>query len=190
MIRASVVVVGASLGGLAAVETVLRRLPARFPVPVALVQHRRADSDSRLVELLQAHSALKILEPEDKDPLLPGHFYVAPPNYHMMIDKDSIALSVDPPVSHARPSIDVLFESAAATHGASTVGVILTAASEDGARGAAAIKRAGGHLLVQDPNTAESPVAARATLARTPVDGVLRLERLADELVALCRRGL
>jgi two-component system chemotaxis response regulator CheB len=184
-----IVAVGASLGGLQAMQSLLRGIPASFEVAVLIAQHRRADPASMLVELLQKHCALPVSEPEDKTPIERGHVYVAPSDYHLLVEDKHVALSVDPPVCYARPSIDVLFESVADAYGPAAVGVILTNSNEDGAAGARAIKRAGGQLIVQDPDTAESPVGPRAVLALTEVDAILPIESIADALVKLCQRG-
>ncbi|HEY0711148.1 MAG TPA: chemotaxis protein CheB [Polyangia bacterium] len=180
------VVVGASLGGLTAVRKILSALPADFRPAVAIVQHRRADADSHLPEILAASTPLPLIEVEDKEDIRPGRIYLAPANYHLLVEDNSFFLSIDAPVSFARPSIDVLFEAAADRFGPAVVAVVLTGSSDDGAAGARAIKRAGGTVLVQDPREAESPVLPKATLAATPVDGVLPLPKLADRLVTLC----
>jgi two-component system, chemotaxis family, protein-glutamate methylesterase/glutaminase len=185
MSRFDVVAIGASLGGLNAVETLLEALPKTYPAALLIVQHRRADSDSRLLELLRSHSRLPVSEPEDKQPLEPGHVYLAPPNYHMLVERGLLSLSIDPPVAFARPSIDVLFESVADAYGPRAVGVVLTGSNHDGAAGAAAIKRRGGIVLVQDPSSAEAPETPRAALAATCVDAVLRLPALALHLNAI-----
>ena len=182
-----IVAVGASLGGLHALQTLLRGIPATFGCSVVVAQHRRVDADSRLRELLAGASKLPVLEPEDRTPLQVNHVYVAPSDYHMLVEPGLVVLSIDAPVHHARPSIDVLFESVADAYGPAAVAVVLTNSNEDGARGAAAIKAAGGKVYVQDPDTAESPIGPRATLARTAVDGVLGLEQLPRALVRLCR---
>lgn len=187
MSNVQIVGIGASLGGLEAITILLRALPADFKPPVVVVQHRMPQSEGVLVELLQAHSALPVVEPDDKDPIEPGHVYVAPPNYHLLAEPGSLALSVDPPVSYARPSIDVLFESLADSYGDGVLGVVLTGSNRDGAAGAAAIKEAGGRLFVQDPNTAESPILPRAVLDATRADEVLDLKQIARRL-ALCGR--
>ena len=163
----------------------LRALPRELPASVTVAQHRRADPESRLLSLLARECALPVIEPEDKAPLEKGHVYLAPSDYHLLVERGSLALSVDPPVQYARPSIDVLFESVADAYGPAAVGVMLTSSSADGAMGAAAIKRAGGQVLVQDPETAESPVGPRAVLALTAVDGVLPLEGIGEALAAL-----
>lgn len=184
-----IIAVGASLGGLAAIQVLLRALPAELGCPVALVQHRRADPDSHLAELLSRHSALPVCEPEDKTPIERNRVYLAPSDYHLLVDRDEFALSVDPPVHFARPSIDVLFESVADAYGAAAIAVVLTSSNEDGAKGALSIKRAGGKVLVQDPAQAESAVGPLAVLAKTKVDGVFRVERLGEALVGLVALG-
>jgi two-component system chemotaxis response regulator CheB len=184
--RFKIVVVGASLGGLHALEAILSALPEDFPLPVAVVQHRSVLSGEAWVHVLQRHSRLKVREPLDKDPIQPGRVYIAPPDYHLLVDDGAFALSTDEPVLFARPSIDVLFESVADAFGSGTIGVVLTGASEDGARGAARIKRRGGYLVVQDPETAESPVMPRAALAAQP-DQVLPLGEIGAFLDRFCR---
>jgi two-component system chemotaxis response regulator CheB len=181
-----VVAIGASLGGLAAVETLLEALPSDFQCAVVIVQHRRADSDSRLCELLASHCQLPVHEPEDKDPLEAGHVYLCPPNYHLLVERGSLALSIDPPVSFARPSVDVLFQSVADAYGARAVAVVLTGSNHDGAAGAAAIKQRGGRVLVQDPRSAESADAPLAAIEATAVDEVLDLAGIAERLIELC----
>jgi two-component system chemotaxis response regulator CheB len=186
MNEARIVAVGASLGGLDAIETVLEGLPADFAATVVLVQHRSVERESRLVDLLGHHSLLPVSEPDDKEPIEPGHVYLAPSNYHLIVERGFFSLSTDPPVWFARPSIDVLFESVADTYGAEAIAVMLTSSNDDGAAGAHALKRAGGRVLVQDPATAESPIAPRAVLARTPVDAILRLDEIASYLRREC----
>lgn len=182
-----VIAIGASLGGLAALQSVLSALPADLPASVIVAQHRRADSESRLSWLLSRACVLPVIEPEDKLPLQPGHVYLAPSDYHLLVEPGWLALSVDPPVQYARPSIDVLFESLADAYGPRAAGVMLTSSSADGADGAAAIKRAGGRVLVQEPESAESPVGPRAVIARTPVDAVLPLAAIAAAVVRLAQ---
>ncbi len=183
-----IVVIGASLGGLHAVETLLRSLPADFPRPVAIVQHREAGSDDRLGELLQSHTALPVAEAEDKETIVPGRVYLAPADYHLLIENGHFALSTEPPVWHARPSIDVLFESAADARGAQVIGVILSGANEDGACGLAAIKRRGGIAVVQDPATAEANAMPNAAIAAAEPDQVLPLEEIVPFLNHVCGR--
>jgi len=182
------VVIGTSLGGLTALEILLARLPAGFPVPVVVVQHRDVRSHS-LTMILQRSTRLRVREPQDKDPFLPGTVYLAPPDYHLLIEAEGYALSTDAPVCYARPSIDVLFESAAEAFPRGVIGVILTGASSDGAQGAAALKRAGGYLIVQEPSSAECSAMPAATLEATQADQVLPLADIAAALVKLCATG-
>ena len=179
------VVIGASLGGLKALASILSELPADFPLPIAIVQHRTRDNGNSLRSILQLISNLTLEEPNDKAEIKPGRVYLAPPNYHLLVEKGHFALSTDPPVEYSRPSIDVLFESAALAYGASLIGIILTGANRDGARGASLIKHYGGYVIVQDPQTAESPAMPEAVLGMTPVDRVLPLEEIAAALVQI-----
>jgi two-component system, chemotaxis family, protein-glutamate methylesterase/glutaminase len=184
--RPEVITVGTSLGGLQAIMGVLRPLPADLRVPILIVQHRGPASDSRLVAMLQDHTALKVLEAEDKAPLAPGTVYIAAPDYHLLVEEPgAIALSTDAPVRSARPSIDVLFETAADAYGPGVLGVLLTGASADGASGLARIKAAGGKAIVQDPATAECATMPAAGIAAAPVDYILPLESIGEYLVTL-----
>lgn len=192
--RFELVVMGTSLGGLHALEVVLGSLPEDFRLPIAVVQHRSRDSDSILRSLLQRHCALPVREVTDKDPIVPGCVYLAPANYHLLVEPDHFALSTEAPVIYSRPSIDVLFESAAVAYGSGVIGVIMTSANTDGVSGACSIKAQGGWLIVQDPAQAASRILPEATLAATPVDQVLLLEAISRSLIDLaalpgCERG-
>jgi two-component system chemotaxis response regulator CheB len=177
-----IVVVGASTGGLKALQVLLGGLPEEFSLPVVMVQHRGRDMEIGLCEFLGRSSRLPVTEPEDKEPLLPGHAYLAPRDYHLLIQSGSFALSIDPPVGFARPSIDVLFESAADEYRERTVGVILTGANHDGARGLARIKEQGGLTLVEDPLTAACREMPDAAINLTKVDRILPLQEIAAGL--------
>ena len=170
------IVVGCSWGGLAALGRLLEHLPDEVDVPIAIAQHRGPDSlRGALQAALQRHLARPVVEAADKDPIEPGHVYVAPPDYHLLVEVGSFALSVDERVQHARPSIDVLFESAADAYGAGMIGVVLTGANADGAAGLARIAARGGVAIVQDPETAEAREMPEAALAAAPAT-VLPLE--------------
>lgn len=184
---AALVVVGASLGGVAALQVLLSELPATFAPPLVVVQHRGRASDDGLARLLQARSPLPVCEPDDKQRLEGGHVYLAPADYHVLVERGALALSTDGPVQHARPSIDVLFESAADAYGRETVGVILTGANRDGAQGCARIKERGGVVLVQDPADAESRFMPAAAIAAAHVDKILPLGELGPFLADVCR---
>ncbi len=181
----ALIAIGASVGGLEAISTILGGLPRGFPAAIAIVQHRRADSDSRLESLLASKCRLTVHVTDDKDPIEAGHVYVGPPDYHLLIDGDVFSLSIDEPVGWSRPSIDVLFESAADARNRPLVGVLLTAASSDGAQGMVAIAKRGGVTIVQDPEEAESPIAPLAAIARTPIDHVVPVAKIAPLLLSL-----
>jgi two-component system chemotaxis response regulator CheB len=179
---------GASWGGLGALERVLGGLPRSFRTPIAVAQHRSPDGSSEgLARLLAAHAAMPVVDAEDKQPIEPGTVYLAPPDYHLYVEPDGFALSVDDAVLYSRPSIDVLFESAADQTGLAVLGVVLTGSNEDGAAGAAALAASGAPVLVQDPATAESPVAPRAALARVPGAEVVPLPEIAGRITAWVR---
>lgn len=177
------IVIGTSLGGLRALETLLTALPPEFALPLAIVQHRHRSSDGEMLNFLQQGCPLPLVEPQDKQVILPGHVYIAPADYHLLVEPGYFSLSTDAPVCHARPSIDVLFETAADAYGRQCLGVILTGASEDGARGLACIQASGGMALVQLPSTAESAVMPKAAIARVPGAKVLPLTEIPVFLV-------
>jgi two-component system chemotaxis response regulator CheB len=178
------VVMGTSLGGMQALETILHGLMPDFPLPIAIVQHRGVDwgVQSELTRLLQLHCALPLTEAGDKDPIRSGCVYLAPADYHLLVEEDRFALSVDARLCHARPSIDVLFESAAVAYREGVLAVVLTGASADGAVGARRVRECGGSVVAQDPATAESPVMPRAAIATGVVDCVLPLSEIAAYL--------
>lgn len=181
------VVIGASWGGLAAIREVLGGLPAGFPAAVIVVQHRGA-RDGMLAQLLDETCALAVREAEDKDELRAGEVLVAPPGYHALVDDDVLELNVDAPVRFSRPSIDVLFESAAGRPGR-VVGVVLTGSNADGADGLAEIRRRGGIALVQDPDDAERAEMPRAALAAVPDAQVRPLREIGPELARIFGGG-
>ena len=173
------VVVGASWGGLQAVGRLLSDLPDDFDPPIAIAQHRHPDTQQgTLQQLLQRQAGRSVVEAEDKLAIEPGHVYVAPPDYHLLVERGSFALSVDDRVSYARPSIDVLFESAADAYREGVIGIILTGANDDGARGLARIKEAGGVALIQDPTAATRRAMPDAAISTTAADAILPLEEL------------
>lgn len=160
-------------------QTLLSGLSPDFPLPVAIVQHRGRGSESGLCEFLGQTSSLPVSEPEDKEPVVSGRVYLAPRDYHLLIENGSFALSTDHPIAYARPSIDVLFESAADEYEDRTVGVILTGANDDGTRGLQKINLQGGATLVEDPESAACREMPQAALARTRPDWVLPLPEIA-----------
>lgn len=182
---AEIIVVGTSTGGLKAVQTLLGGLPANFPLPIVIVQHRGKVADDGLCEYLQELSNMPVAEPEDKEPLQPGHVYLAPRDYHLLIQNGGFALSIDAPEAFARPSIDVLFESAADEFQERAIGVILTGANRDGARGLAAIKARGGLAVVENPQSAACSEMPAAAVQRTQPDWIASLHEMAPLLCKL-----
>ena len=181
-----IVVIGASYGGLSALQILLPELAPEFPLPVVVVQHRRKEADDGLCEYLRRRSQLPLIEPNDKEKVEPGRVYLAPRDYHLLIEESIFALSTESPVSFARPSIDVLFESAADIYRDRVIGVILTGANRDGARGLAKIKAFGGLTVVQDPQSAESRSMPDAAISATTVDRILPLAEIAPYLNEVC----
>lgn len=190
---AGFVAVGASLGGLSALDAVFSALSPGFPWPVAVVQHRSAaDVGDGFAVMLARRCPLPVREVEDKDPIEPGRVYLAPADYHLLVTREGFALSTEARVSFARPSVDVLFDAAAAAFGPAVLAVVLTGASGDGALGAARVKAAGGTLFVQDPADAECAVMPRAALAAAKADRVLALDQIGPALnlfAAMARHG-
>ncbi len=184
----SLVVIGTSAGGLHALGVLLGGLPPTFDVPIVVVQHRAADSHD-LAMVLQDTTRLVVEEAEDKIIMEDGHVYIAPPDYHVLVAPGELALTTDEPVRFSRPSIDLLFESAADAYGAEVVGVVLTGANEDGCRGSQSIATAGGTVLVQDPETAESQTMPRAVVRSVQGALALPLDKIADALTELAARG-
>jgi two-component system chemotaxis response regulator CheB len=177
------VVVGTSWGGLAALRTLVAGLPEGFMMAVTLIQHRHKDSDHLLRVLLQERATLEVCEVEDKMPVEHGRIYVAPPDYHTLVEPGHFSLSTEAPVRYSRPSIDVTFSSAASSYGHRTVGIVLTGANADGAEGLRQISDRGGMAIVQDPRTAESPTMPAAAMKAVPRARVMPLA----ELVAYLR---
>ncbi|WP_286071794.1 chemotaxis protein CheB [Stenotrophomonas sp. 57] len=182
----ALLVIGASAGGVAALQTVLGALPAGLSAPVLAVLHLPRDRTSRIAEVLAPYCALPVREAEDKQPLQPGSVTFAPPDYHLLVeDAGSLALSVDAPVLFSRPAIDPLFESAAAVFGARVLALLLTGASSDGSEGVAAVRAAGGHAWLQCPEEAEASMMPASALQYAGADAVLPLELMCRRLKEL-----
>jgi two-component system chemotaxis response regulator CheB len=178
------VVIGCSAGGLEVLRTILPRLPADYPWPVVVVSHTTADAGDLLAQLLDRCCALPVRVAEDTNAVAGGTIYVAPPGYHLLIERDqSFALSIDAKVCNVRPAIDVLFQSAAEAFDGRLVGVLLTGANEDGRAGMVAIKALGGLTLVQDPETAFADIMPRSAITAGVADYVLAPAAIADFLV-------
>jgi two-component system chemotaxis response regulator CheB len=184
--RTELIVIGASWGGQKALEALIGALPADLPCPIAVAQHRAATDSPDVAGGLARVCALPVSDALDKDLIAPGRVYVAPADYHLLVEsRGSLALATTAPVNSARPSIDVLFDTAAEAYGPATAGVILTGASADGAAGLASIEARGGVVMVQDPATAECGVMPAAAVAATSAPLVLPLAELARELIRL-----
>jgi two-component system chemotaxis response regulator CheB len=182
------IAIGASLGGFQALRTVLGALPNDFVLPVGLVQHRSSEDSEVFASLLANHTELPVIEVNDKEEIRNGCIYVCPSNYHLLVDHGQFALSTDEPVLHARPSIDVFFESAAEAYRESVIGVLLTGMSRDGTAGLARIKEKGGFTIVQDPAAAEGRIMPEAAIASVAIDKILPLEDIGPFLTGLCAR--
>jgi two-component system chemotaxis response regulator CheB len=169
-----------------ALKEIFINLPEGINIPVIIVQHMHAHSDSFLANYLNNLSDIRVKEAEEKERMVPGTAYIAPANYHLLIEEDFvISLSLDPKVNYCRPSIDVLFESAADVCGAQLIGIILTGANSDGAEGMKRIKDKGGLLIVQDPGTAEMSSMPMSVIRQTEVDHILELEQIAPFIARL-----
>lgn len=180
------IAIGVSSGGVQALKALLGELPADFPLPILIVQHISPDAGSGMAKLLDDFCAIRVKEADEQDPIEPGTVYLAPPNYHLLVEQSRmLSLSADPPVSYARPSVDVLFESASRVFGAGLIAIVLTGANWDGARGVQFVKEAGGLAIVQDPDDADTPQMPLAAIAATTVDHVVPLAKLPPLLIEL-----
>lgn len=180
------VAIGASAGGVQALLALLPALPADFPWPIFIVLHVPADRGNVLAPLFEAKCRLEVKEAEDKETARPGVVYFAPSDYHLLIEGNGdLALSSDEAVNYSRPSIDVLFESAADAYGAGLIGVILTGANDDGAKGLKAVADAGGIALVEEPADAYAQAMPQAARRACNTALVLPLERIAEHLKGL-----
>ncbi len=186
MLKHSAIVIGVSTGGTEALTTLLPALPADLFAPVTIVMHVAQDSDGFLSRHLDNLSDICVKEAEDGEPLKSGTVYLAPAGYHLLIEEHRcFALSVDDPVRYSRPSIDVLFESAAETYRDELIGIVLTGANGDGRRGLEKIKAHGGFVIVQEPKTAVADVMPNEALAAVEADQVLPLQKIGPFLERL-----
>nr|WP_272881641.1 chemotaxis protein CheB [Fundidesulfovibrio soli] len=179
---------GASAGGWSAFSRILMALPGDYPLPVAMVLHvHPVQGDDYPLHMAPGRS-IPVRPAQDKDPFLPGTVYFAPPDYHLLIDWDrTLSLSADPKVCYSRPSIDVLFESAASVYGPGLLGVLLTGASSDGTQGVKRINELGGLTVVQDPDTAEHPAMPRSAVTHASPWRVLGLDAITQLLLDLAQ---
>jgi len=180
------VVIGASAGGVNALMQVLPALPRGYRLPIVVVIHVKSGRQNQLVEVFQQRVAIPVREAGDKEDLIPGTLYFAPAGYHLLLENDrSFSLSCDAPLHFTRPAIDITMETAADVYGAGLAGVLLTGANEDGAAGMAAIGRAGGLTVVQDPNEADVAVMPQEAINVRAPDLVLPLEQIKQLLLML-----
>lgn len=182
----NLIVMGGSAGAVEALRAILSALPPRYDIPIALVLHVAPGRPSGLADVLSARCALDVCEPNDKQPLECGKVYIAPPDYHLLVERRRcLSLSVDEPVHFARPSIDVLFESAAEAFGPNLAAVLLSGGNDDGARGLDRVRNAGGLVFVQAPHSASARTMPEAALRFVDPDLVLEPARIGQRLAAL-----
>lgn len=181
-------VIGASNGGLAAITTILSGLPERFSFSIIIVLHRSRESSTLLEKSLDDKLGFPVKQAGDKEPIEKGTVYFAPPDYHLLVEDDrTFSLSADAPVNYSRPSVDVLFESAAEVYGPELIGIILTGANHDGSRGLARVRDLGGVAVVQDPASAESSIMPQKAIAAASPKYILSLENMPHLLMELGR---
>jgi two-component system chemotaxis response regulator CheB len=180
-----IVAVGSSAGGIRALEVLLKGLPSDLPVPMLIVQHLDPRHRSLMAEIMQRSSKMKVKEAVEGEPILPSVVYIAPPNRHMLVADGHISLTSTAFVHFSRPSIDLLFESIAATYGNESIGIILSGTGRDGSMGIKAIKEKGGTTIAQDQATSEHFGMPDAAIATGMVDFVLSIYDIANAIVEL-----
>ncbi|MBF0458141.1 MAG: chemotaxis protein CheB [Nitrospirae bacterium] len=186
MRRYEAVVIGASAGGLDALKTLLTHLPNDFSLPIAVVLHLHRNTKGELINVLQKGTRLNVNYAQDKKRIQKGYLYIAPPDYHLLIEDDkTLSLSVDEPVNYSRPSIDVLFESASDAFREHVIGIILTGANRDGSMGLKRIKERGGTAIVENPQSAEYSEMPLAAIAETQSDYILDVDEIARKIYEL-----
>ncbi len=178
------VVIGSSAGGLNALKSVLPLIPAGFPAAIFVVQHISPDSDNYMARFLNQRSKIHVKEADDKEKIEVGTAYIAPPNYHLLVEEDfTLSLSVDEKINYSRPSIDITFETAAYAYGSQLVGIVLTGANTDGAFGLLTIKNYGGYTIVQQPSEAESSIMPSEAIRLVKPHKILKLNDLVMKLL-------
>ena len=180
------VVIGVSAGGFDALSLLLPMFSKDFALPVIIVQHRKGQQDEFLSRYLDHKCALSVIESKPNEKIAPGHVYLAPGGYHLLIERDkTFALSIDTPVCHSIPAIDVLFETAAEVYQEKLIGIVLTGANSDGSNGLKKIRQLGGLAIVQDPKTADTPFMPQSALDIAGADHVLSITAISQLLIAL-----
>lgn len=186
-----IVVIGGSAGSLEVLFRLLPLLTKNLSVPILIILHRRSTADSSLSDLLGSKTTLPLQEADDKDQILPGNIYLAPSDYHLLVENDfTLSLDYSEKVNFSRPSLDVTFETVADVYGRSAVGIILSGANEDGTAGLQAIKKAGGLVIAQDPETAQMPVMPQNVINFIGVDFIYGIEEIANYINGLNTSGL
>lgn len=172
-------IIGGSAGALEPLQTLLAALPEDCPAPAIVVLHRQRNVESHLGEMLSRHTVLPVVEPEDKETIRPGHIYLAPQNYHLLLEADgSFALDASEQIAFSRPSIDVTLQSAALLPGVSLLAILLSGANADGAVGIKEVLEAGGTALVQSPETAAFPVMPAQAMAMNSAARAMGVEEM------------
>lgn len=173
------VVIGTSAGGLRALKCIIEKLPAQFDIPILIVQHLSPQSGSFLPNYLGQFTHLQVKEAEPNEPILNGYVYIAPANYHLLVEKDKkLSLTVDEKVNFSRPSIDLLFESAAEAFLDQLLAILLTGANNDGANGIIRIHQLGGTTIAQHPESAEVKTMPQSAIETGNIDWVLHLNEI------------
>ena len=184
--RYEAIVIGVSSGGMNVLKMISAAIPHDFKIPIIIVQHVGAHSDSQWIQLLNEKSNLHVKEADEKEKIEKGKIYIAPPNYHLLIEKDkTFSLTIDERVNFARPAIDVLFESAAEAYRNKLIGIVLTGSNNDGTKGIKRIKECGGLTIIQDPKTAESPYMPMSVLTAIEPDHILSIKNMIELLIKL-----
>ncbi len=180
------IVIGASAGGFFALKKLITALPSDFSIPILIVQHISPTSDSYMAKHLNKLSGLTVKEADEKEIIKPGHVYIAPPNYHILIEEDcTISLSTSEKKNYSRPSIDILFETATFAYGEELIGIVLTGANNDGSSGLLSIKNSGGYCIVQDPDEAEVDTMPLAAIKTSNPQKILTIEGIAKLLIKI-----
>ena len=180
------IVMGVSSGGMSAMKVMFSLLPKSFRTPIIIVQHIGPRSDNLWIKFLNDTTNLCIKEADEKEKIEQGNVYIAPPNYHLLVEKNkTFSLTISERVNFARPSIDVLFESAAEAYKAKLIGIVLTGSNNDGTNGIKRIQEYGGLTIVQDPETAESPYMPASAIAAIQPDHILPLEKITELLIKI-----
>ena len=184
--RYDAIVIGASAGGIKAIRTILSTLPADFPMAVIIVLHVQATQGKFLTRYLDSLYEIKVKEADEKEEIMPGIVYIAPANYHLLIEEDrTFSLSVDEYVNYARPSIDVLFETAADVYKKKLIGIVLTGGNSDGSLGLKRIEESGGFTIIQDPKTAETDSMPQSAIAQCKTARIVSLKEIGPLLITL-----